>query len=371
MGHLVLSIEDTTSQHIDPKQLPGDVQATVRRAREEVRPGYGIIVSMDLSPEAPEATVRIEAAERQPRIHKTPHGDKLRELLTNAKLPAEDHPRVEQQINIYDRWVEQMAELTSQGDDKVQELVELLNAYKRSIELNLIWDSAGQFLYRSKGQLKLDNSILEEWFPWLIDPDIMPELAETVLSVGPAKAYAAARFQSVLTDDSGRPGLLVRSKDQDFAIGRPAYLRASFTDNFTRESTDTRSTFIAYIAAELKTNLDKTMFQEASATSHDLTVAVPGSHYFLICEFLDMTPISSAGTDITEVLVLRGKRPGSQVRSAYSDPEYRRQNRAAYEAQLDATPIRLAVIQRFVKRVRLILQDQVADLSNAVERGYF
>ena len=98
---------------------------------------------------------------------------------------------------------------------------------------------------------------------------------------------------------------------------------------------------------------------------------MPGSHYFLICEFLDMTPISSAGTDITEVLVLRGKRTGSQIRKSYSSPEFRRANRASYEAQLDDTPIRLKVVQRFVERVRMILQNQVADLSHAVERGFF
>lgn len=326
---------------------------------------------MSTTPEASEETVSIAAAVRQPRAHKTPHGDKLQELRTNNKLPVEDGPRVARQIELYNEWINSMIQLSSTGEAKVTDLVRLLNSYKRSIELDLVWDSAGEFLYRQKGQLKLDNSILEEWFPWLIDPDIMPELEGTVLSVGPAKAYAATHFQSVLKDESGKPGLAIRSKDQDFAIGRPAYISASFTESFTPATTNTRETFIAYIAAELKTNLDKTMFQEASATSHDLTIAVPGSHYFLICEFLDRTPISSAGTDITEVLVLRGKRTGSQVRMNYSSPTYRQAHRAEYEAQLDATPIRLAVVQRFVNRVRDILQNQVADLSNAVERGYF
>lgn len=331
----------------------------------------GIIDFMMSSPEAFDETVSVETATRHPRVHKTPHGDKLRELRTNGKLPAEDLPRVERQIEIYEAWINSMINLTSTGESKVADLVRLLNDYKRSIELDLIWDSTGEFLYRQKGQLKLDNSILEEWFPWLIDVDIMPELEGTELSVGPAKAYAATHFQSVLKDESGRPGLTIRSKDQDFAIGRPAYLSASFAPDFSDDATDTKDTFIAYIAAELKTNLDKTMFQEAAATSHDLAIAVPGSHYFLICEFLDMTPISSAGTDITEVLVLRGKRTGSQIRKSYSNPAFRQQNRASYEAQLDATPIRLTVVQRFVERVRQILQNQVVDLSNAVERGYF
>jgi hypothetical protein len=48
---------------------------------------------------------------------------------------------------------------------------------------------------------------------------------------------------------------------------------------------------LGYVCAECKTNLDKTMFQEAVATSRDLKIAVPNSLYFLICEFLDMTPL--------------------------------------------------------------------------------
>lgn len=320
---------------------------------------------------AAEETVLVEEASEQPRFHKTPHGAKLQELITNDKLPPADKPRVIEQVKVYEEWIEAMSNVQSTGADKVKELVRLLNEYKRSVELDLIWDSEDDFLYRQKGQLKLDNTILEEWFPWLIDTDIMPELEGATFSVGPVKAYAAAHFQSVLKDDSGRPGLTVRSKDQDFAIGRPAYLKASFSETFSPDSTDSADTFIAYIAAELKTNLDKTMFQEAVATSHDLAIAAPGSHYFLICEYLDMKPISSAGTDISEVLVLRGKRIGSQVRKRFSDASYRKENRDEYESYLEANPIRLKVIQRFVDRVRAILSHHVMDVDAAVERGYF
>lgn len=316
-------------------------------------------------------TVDVRTLGQHPRVRKTPHGDKLRELVTNTKLPTKDRKPVEDQIQRYDDWIEAMATLNSKGHAKVADLVSLLNTYKRSIEVDLIWDSEENFLYRQKGQLKLDNSILEEWFPWLIDPDIIPELKGTDLVVGPAKAYAAAHFKSVVKDETGAPGLVIRSKDQDFAIGRPTYLQASFSPDFARRSTNTNDTFIAYIAAELKTNLDKTMFQEATATSHDLSIAAPGSHYFLICEFLDMTPLSSAGTDITEVLILRGKRVGSQVRKSYSNPTYRKNQREQYVAYLNANPVRLDIIDRFVSHVRDILQSQTADLSHAVQRGYF
>lgn len=320
---------------------------------------------------AVEETVEVDVVERQPLRRPTPHGDKLYELLKNDKLPSADLPRVKKLIGHYEEWKSQMAALESQGDERVSELVALLNRYKERVEVDLIWDSTEEFLYRQKGQLKLDNSVLEEWFPWLVDHAIMPELKDIDLVVGPAKAFAAAHYQSALNDGKGRPGLTIRSKDQDFTIGRPTFMKASFSEDFSPQSTDSKTTYIAYIAAELKTNLDKTMFQEATATSHDLTIASPGSHYFLICEYLDMTPISSAGTDITEVLVLRGRRTGSQHRKSYSKPSYRSSNRSEYVDRLQKNPIRLEVVKRFVSNIRAILQNQTTDLSDAVERGYF
>ncbi|HHT41166.1 MAG TPA: Bpu10I family restriction endonuclease [Actinomyces sp.] len=306
-----------------------------------------------------------------PRRRSTPHGSKLRELLTNEKLPKDDVPRVEKAIQRYDKWINSMADLTSIGDDKVEQLVDLLNNYKKSIEVDLIWDSSNSFLYRQKGQLKIDNSILEEWFPWLVDPDIIESLEGVEMTTGPAKAFSAAYFQSTLLDKKDHPGLMLRHKDQDFTIGRPAYVKASFSNNFDPRNTDSQTTYIAYVAAELKTNLDKTMFQEAVATSHDLSVAAPGSHYFLICEYLDMKPISSGGTDIEEVLVLRGKRIGSQERKNYANPKYRQENRQSYVDRFDENPVRFDVVMRFVNRVRSILSKNNSDLSDAVERGWF
>ena len=41
---------------------------------------------------------------------------------------------------------------------------------------------------------------------------------------------------------------------------------------------------LGYVMAELKTNLDKTMYQEASATAHDIKLAVTGAKYYLLCD---------------------------------------------------------------------------------------
>ena len=42
----------------------------------------------------------------------TPHGDKLRELLNNSKLPAPDLPRVRDAIGRYEEWIASVAALT-------------------------------------------------------------------------------------------------------------------------------------------------------------------------------------------------------------------------------------------------------------------
>lgn len=57
------------------------------------------------------------------------------------------------------------------------------------------------------------------------------------------------------------------------------------------------------------------MFQEAAATALDVKTAVPVAKYYLLCEWLDMTPISTATTAIDEVIILRkARRLASDIR---------------------------------------------------------
>ena len=98
---------------------------------------------------------------------------------------------------------------------------------------------------------------------------------------------------------------------------------------------------------------------------------MPGARSFIMCEYLDMTPISTAGTDIDEVLVLRGKRLASNKRSQYSTALGRRRHRDEYIAGLDATPVRLAVVERFVEHLEGLINHTDPDEDDAVTRGYF
>lgn len=301
----------------------------------------------------------------------TPHLDKLKELLNNHKLPEPDRASVAAAIEKHQEWVGRMDALETTGAEKVKDLVELLNEYKRFVELELIWDSEADFLFRQRGQLKLDNSIIEEFLPRLADPKIIPALEGKSYVSGPRTTYSAAYFATTLVNPSKGAGLQVRGKDQDFTVSREAYLQASFDAGFPGTDTVTHKIYLGFAAAECKTNLDKTMFQEAIATAHDVKIAVPGSRYFLLCEWLDMTPISTTATDIDEVLILRGKRIASNVRSKFSSGANRKENRDWYLDFLSKNPIRLETVLRFVQHLEAAFSTPEPEEDDVLKKGYF
>ena len=82
--------------------------------------------------------------------------------------------------------------------------------------------------------------------------------------VGSEEVFSAVYFTSSLDHSGAGGGLHVRTKDQDFTVARRLFCRTSYDPAF-REC-ETKECYLAYVAAECKTNLDKTMFQEAVAT---------------------------------------------------------------------------------------------------------
>lgn len=300
----------------------------------------------------------------------TPHLEKLSAALVNDKLPASDVPRIERAIEVYHRWIADLEALTGTPEEILERAVALLNQYKLYVDVELIFDSDEDFLYRQKGQLKLDNSIIEEFLPRLIRPNIIPEIAEMELLVGPQSCFSSVYFSSSLDAPQPGGGLSIRIKDQDFAISKPLYLKASHSKAFTNPVEV--GTYIAYVAAECKTNLDKTMFQEAVATAHDVKSSVSGAKYFLLCEWLDMTPLSTAPTDIDEVIILRKqKRLSSNVRKEFSTSPKRKAAREAYVRFLTANPFRVEMFQRFINHVRVLLRNDAPVETDVLEQGYF
>lgn len=164
----------------------------------------------------------------------------------------------------------------------------------------------------------------------------------------------------------------IRTKDQDFAICRPLYVQTCHSPEFEKGQTAMERTNVSYVAAECKTNLDKTMFQEACATAHDVKIAVSGARYYLLCEWLDMSPLSSAGTDIEEVIILRrAKRINSNIRSTYSTAFGREKSRANYIDYLHENPLRVEMFQRFLDHVRRMIVNESPTEQKVLDLGYF
>ena len=116
----------------------------------------------------------------------TPHLDKLRMLLRNRRLPSAYKPRVEEAIKQYHQWIRALESVRQDRRRSLRRVGEATNQYKKFIELDLIFDSSESFLYRQKGQLKLDNTILEEFLPQLVFRGV--RLGEITFELGPRKS---------------------------------------------------------------------------------------------------------------------------------------------------------------------------------------
>lgn len=302
------------------------------------------------------------------------HGEKLIAALANEKLPPSDKERINIAMNEYLLWLDKMDAISSDSlADLVSALVETLVEYKSYVDIDLIFDSPNDFLHRQKGQLKIDNTIVEEFLPILVRKCLELKEIESAIDISPqTPTFSSVHFNSSLSNPAIGGGLTIKAKDQDFALSRKLYIKSSYSEGFDSDKTVTIATNLGYILAEIKTNLDKTMFQEASATARDIKLAVSGAKYFLLCDFLDMTPISSATTDIDEILILRkAKRVSSNVRAKYSTFEGRQSNRSEYVSYLNDNPYASEVFLRFVEHILAQFNNETLVEEDVLNYGYF
>lgn len=302
------------------------------------------------------------------------HGEKIVAARESDKLPFSDQKRLDEAITKYDQWVLDLNAANKETtEDLIEYMINLLNDYKLYIDVTLIFDSSEDFLYRQKGQLKLDNTVLEEFLPIFIKKCIEKEFGICEFSVNAqTSTFSSAYFVSSLSSPNIGGGLSIKTKDQDFSISRTLYIKSSYSSNFNSQETKEITTHIGYIMAEIKTNLDKTMYQEATATAHDVKQAVTGAKYFLLCDFLDMTPISTATTDIDEILIVRkAKRISSNIRKNFSTHIGRQQNRDWYIDYLKKNPYSKDVFKRFVNHIFSQIKNEDLIEENVLELGYF
>lgn len=295
-----------------------------------------------------------------------PHGGKLDKLRQNTKLPELDRDRVDALWVAYEDWLRTMDALDARGEQRVDDLVRLLNQYKRRLD-ELVWDSDADFLYRQDGQLKLRGSVLEEFLPRLVVPEIIEEANDASFRTGSTTTLSSFVFDSVLVGPAPGEGFTLVAKDQDFAITRSVRLTADSAAAGRVE----RTADLAFLAAECKTNLDKTMFEGIVANARAVKQIVPGARFYVLCDWLDMTPIDTRATPIDRVLVLRGRRIPANIRQAYSNAARRAALRDEFFQLMDASPIRTDVVIAFVNILKDLFRPPDVEEADVLERGWF
>ncbi len=293
----------------------------------------------------------------------TPHKDKLMAAMNNPKCNDKDREIITEAQKAYEFWVSEMDRISSTGKESVVQLTKLLNQYKNQLEVELIIQSGSQFLIRQKGQLKLDNSVIEEFLIRLVDPRVLEGLPDFELCVGPQRAFMSLAFTPASIHDLGeRPRVEIKEKDADFTLGKSIYYKFSSDPAFASRSTQSGMLTLAVLAAECKVNLDKTMFQEAAGTASRLKQGCPMSRYYLLVEYLDMEPEDCRLTAIDNVFLIRhAKRLPFGKRTEYADVKKQHQD----------NPIDPEVIWKFISELQYFVKSVWYDPEKALERGSF
>jgi hypothetical protein len=293
----------------------------------------------------------------------TPHKDKLLAAINNPKCSQSDKAILSEALKAYQPWVNQMQRVESVGKQRVLDLTRLLNEYKDALEVELIIQSGSPFLIRQKGQLKLDNSVIEEFLIHLVDPRVLEGLPGFELCVGPQRAFMSLAFTPASIQElCERPRVEIKEKDVDFTLGKSVFYKFSVDPGFSDARTQGGTLTLAVLAAECKVNLDKTMFQEAAGTAARLKQGCPMSRYYVLVEFLDMEPEDCRLTAIDNVFLLRhAKRLPFGKRNDYE--EVRRQH--------EKYPIDSEIIWRFTSELQNFVKAIWYDPEKALERGSF
>lgn len=293
---------------------------------------------------------------------KTPHREKLIAAIDNPKAKA-DRDLLLEALKYYETWSKKLISLSTKGSDRIKDMTGLLNEYKDYIEVELIAKQGSDFLKRQKGQLKLDNSIMEEFLIHLVNPNIIENFPAFELETGPQTAFMSFAFRpSSINNLDEKPEFVIKLKDQDFTVGKSVYYKFSSDVDFKPSKTVNGKIFLAVLAAECKVNFDKTMFQECAGTASRLKQGCLIAKYFTLVEFLDMQPEDVRLTDIDNVFLLRKcKRLPADKRSVYR--EVRDQHKDY--------PISHEVISMFAKEIQGFVNATWYDPDEALRRGSF
>lgn len=292
----------------------------------------------------------------------TPHREKLIAAINNPKSNG-DVALLKEALVAYEIWISKTIALTSTGQVRINEMTALLNEYKDYLEVDLIATKGSEFIKRQKGQLKLDNSVLEEFLIHLVNPAILNNLPSFELETGPQTAFMSLAFRPLsISNLNEKPEVILKVKDQDFTIGKAIHYKFSSDADFSNPKTVGGKFYLAVLAAECKINYDKTMFQECAGTAARLKQGCPIAKYYALVEYLDMQPEDTRLTEIDNVFLLRkAKRLPFEKRSVLAE----------VKAQHRDFPISAEVIGMFVREIQNFIDATWYNPDEALKRGSF
>lgn len=292
----------------------------------------------------------------------TPHREKLIAAIANPKA-KDDKALLKEALISYESWIKKLSSLKTKGEKRVQEMTYLLNEYKDYLEIDLIATKGSDFLKRQKGQLKLDNSVMEEFLIHLVNPSVLNNLPPFNLETGPQTAFMSLAFRpSSISSLNQKPEVILKVKDQDFIIGKTIYYKFSSDEGFTPTKTADGKFYLSVLSAECKINYDKTMFQECAGTASRLKQGCPIAKYYALVEYLDMQPEDTRLTEIDNVFLLR---------KAKRLPFEKRSILAEVKAQHKNFPISDEVISKFVHEIQKFVDATWYNPDEALNRGSF
>jgi len=293
----------------------------------------------------------------------TPHKDKVIAAISNPKCSS-DKRLLEEVLERYIDWIKSMEALTSSKKERVNEMVELLNDYKDFLEVEIIAKRGSAFLKRQKGQLKLDNSVLEEFLIYLVNHKIIDGLPNDFkIDCGPHTAFMSLSFRPEgIASLNKKPSVVLKKKDQDFTLGKKIHYQFSSSSAFDKTRTTTGELYLSVFATEIKVNYDKTMFQECAGTAGRLKQGCPIAKYYALVEYLDMLPEDCRLTEIDNVFLLRKTK---------RLPVNKRPILAEVEKQHREFPIDKDVIWNFVQEMQYFINAVWYDPKEALKRGSF
>lgn len=296
-------------------------------------------------------------------MNSQPHLKKLQAALNNPKC-KEDIALLQEALEFYQDWQHRIQSLALAGKERVDAMVNLLNEYKDFLEVDLIAKKGSAFIKRQKGQLKLDNSILEEFFIYLVDQNILSGLPRDFgLDCGPHTAFLSLAFRPQgIAALNGSPQIVLKEKNQDFTLGKTVYYQFSPSPSFERAITASGKLHLAVLAAEIKINYDKTMFQECAGTASRFKQGCPIAKYYALVEYLDMFPKDCRLTDIDNVFLLR---------KAKRLPAHKRTILKEVERQHKEYPIAQDVVWAFVQEIQNFVDSVWYDPASVLKRGSF